>query len=73
MKENPENEARGKQRSAWKPLMVAAAILAIVQACLTIKGRGIEGFIAWVIILFVAYWLFFMLLRWLLGRLRDRA
>jgi hypothetical protein len=53
--------------------MVAAAILAIVQACLTIKGRGVEGFIAWVIILFVAYWLLFMFLRWLWGRLRDRG
>ena len=73
MKENPENNVRGKQRSSWKPLMIAAAILAVVQACLTIEGRGIEGFIAWVIILFVVYWLLFTFLRWLWGRLRDHA
>ena len=75
MKENPENgdHARVKQRSTWKPLATAAAIVAIIQACLTIEGRGIEGFILWVIILFVAYWLFFTFLRWLWRRLRNRA
>jgi hypothetical protein len=72
MKENPKSDARAKGRPAWKPLMIAAAILAIVQACLTIEGRGVEGFIAWVIIFFVAYCLLFMFLRWLWGRLRDR-
>ena len=75
MKENPENDryARGKRRpSAWKPLATAAAIIAVIQACLTIRGRGIEGFVLWVIILFVAYWLFFTFLRWLWGRLKDR-
>ena len=44
-----------------------------MQACLTIEGRGIEGFILWVIILFVGYLLFFILLVWLWGKLRDRA
>jgi hypothetical protein len=73
MKENPENDARVKQRSTWKPLAAAAAIVAIIQACLTIEGRGIEGFILWVLILFVAYWLFFTFLRWLWRRFRDRA
>jgi hypothetical protein len=73
MRENSEKDPQGKQRSAWKPLMLAAAILAIVQACLTIEGRGVEGFIAWVIILFVGYWLLFMFLRWLWRRFRDRA
>ena len=73
MKENPESDSRAKRRSSWKPLMIAAAILAVVQACLTIEGRGIEGFIAWVLILFVGYWLLFMFLRWLWGRFRDRA
>jgi hypothetical protein len=73
MKENPESHTRGKKTSSWKPLMIVAAILAVVQACLTIEGRGIEGFIAWVVILFVGYWLFFTFLRWLWGRVRDRT
>jgi hypothetical protein len=73
MKENSESDAKTRRRSSWKPLMIAAAILAVVQACLTIEGRGIEGFIAWVVILFVGYWLLFMFLRWLWGRFRDRA
>jgi fatty acid desaturase len=73
MKDNPESDARGKRRSAGRTFALAAAILAVVQACLTIKGRGVEGFIAWVIILFVAYWLLFTFLRWLWGRLRDRG
>ena len=75
MKESPGNRkaARVKQRSTWKPLATAAAIVAIIQACLTIEGRGIEGFILWVIILFVAYWLFFSVVVWLWQRFRDRA
>ena len=75
MKENPSNRyaAPVKQRSTWKPLATAAAIVAIIQACLTIEGRGIEGFILWVIILFVAYWLFFTGVVWLWQRFRDRA
>ena len=73
MKENPERDERGKRRSTWKPLATAAAIIAIVQACLTIEGRGIEGFILWVLILFVAYWLFFSFLAWLWRRRRDRS
>jgi hypothetical protein len=74
MKKNPENDTQVKQRpSTWKPLATAAAIIAVIQACLTIEGRGIEGFILWVLILFFAYWLFFTFLRWLWRRLRDRA
>jgi hypothetical protein len=74
MKENPENgdHARVKQRSTWKPLATAAAIVAIIQACLTIEGRGIEGFILWVILLFIGYLLFFSFLVWILRRFRDR-
>jgi hypothetical protein len=72
MKKNSEKDLQVKRRSSGKPLATAAAILAVVQACLTIEGRGIEGFILWVLILFVAYWLFFMFLRWLWGRFRDR-
>jgi hypothetical protein len=74
MKENPENDTRAKRRSpSWKLLAVAAAILAVIQACLTIEGMGIEGFILWVLILFVGYWLFFTLALWLWRRFRDRA
>jgi hypothetical protein len=49
-----------------------ATILAMAQACLTIEGRGIEGFILWVLILFVGYWLLFTILVWLWRRLRER-
>ncbi|HET9588035.1 MAG TPA: hypothetical protein VFO91_04515 [Anaerolineales bacterium] len=75
MKENPEdNQGAGvKRRSTWKALATAAAIIAFIQACLTIEGMGIEGFILWVLIFFVAYWLFFTLLVWLWRRFRDRA
>jgi hypothetical protein len=75
MKEIPENDkyARGKQRpSTWKLSATAAAILAVLQACLTIEGRGIEGFVLWVLILFVGYWLLFTFLVWLWRRLKDR-
>jgi hypothetical protein len=74
MKDNLENDSRGKRHSStWKPLATAAAILAVVQACLTIEGRGIEGFVLWVLILFVGYWLLFTLLIWLWRRFRDRT
>ena len=74
MKENPENETQIKRRSpTWRSLGIAAAILAIVQACLTIRGRGIEGFVLWVLILFIGYWLLFTFLFWLGGRLKDRG
>jgi hypothetical protein len=75
MKANPgnRNDTRVKQRSTWKPLAAAAAIIAIIQACLTIEGMGIEGFILWALILFLAYWLFFTFIRWLWWRLRDRT
>ena len=73
MKEQPENgdSVRVKQRSTWKPLAIMAAIIAVIQACLTIEGRGIEGFALWVIILFVAYWLLFSFLAWLWRRFRG--
>lgn len=75
MKENPGsgNDVQGKRRSTWKPLATAAAVIAVIQACLTIEGMGIEGFILWVLIFFVAYWLFFTFLVWLWRRFRDRA
>ena len=52
---------------------IAALILAVTQACLTIEGMGIEGFVLWVIILFAGYWLLFTVLVWILRKLRDRA
>ena len=74
MKENPKDNIQVKRRSStWKPLATAAAVIAVIQACLTIEGMGIEGFILWVLILFVGYWLFFAFLAWLWRRLRDRA
>ena len=49
--------------SKWTAML--AAIVAVIQAFLTINGRGIEGFVLWIIILFVAYWLLFTFLLWL--------
>jgi len=75
MKENPQNEnqARGEPRqSTWKPLAIAAAIIAVVHACLAIEGRGIVGFVLWLIILFVAYWLFFTFLTWVWRKFKAR-
>jgi hypothetical protein len=71
MKKNSEKDLQVRRRSIGKPLATLAAILAVIQACLTIEGRGIEGFILWVLILFVGYWLFFMFLRWLWVRFRG--
>ena len=73
MKESSEKDTRVKRRSTSKTFAAAAAVLAVIQACLTIEGMGIEGFILWVVILFVGYWLFFTLLAWLWQRFRDRA
>jgi fatty acid desaturase len=73
MKENQESNPQPRRRSTWKLLAVAAAILAVIQACLTINGRGIEGFVLWVLILFVGYWLLFTFFIWIWQRFRDRA
>ncbi len=75
MKENPKDRdpAQVKPRPLWKSFAAAAAILAVIQACLTIEGRGIEGFILWVLILFAGYWLLFTFLAWLWRRYRDRT
>ena len=74
MKESSEKDTPVKRRSpTWKPLATAAAVIAVIQACLTIEGMGIEGFVLWVVILFVGYWLFFTLLAWLWQKYRDRA
>jgi hypothetical protein len=73
MKENLEKDTQVKRRSpTWKSLAVAAAILAVIQACLTIEGRGIEGFVLWVLIFFFGNWLLFTVIGWFVRRLRDR-
>jgi hypothetical protein len=76
MKEKPETvkDAPIKRHpSRWKQTAMLAAVLAVIQACLTISGRGIEGFILWIIIFFVIYWLLFVFLVWLWGVLRRRS
>ena len=73
MKENPDRNRQVRRASSWKAPVVAAAILAVVQACLTVEGMGIEGFVLWVMILFVGYWLLFMILRWLWRKFQDRT
>lgn len=71
MKENP-NDTRGRRRSLQKPLVIASAFLAVVQACLTIEGMGIEGFVLWVLILFGFYLLLFNSILWLWQKRKDR-
>ncbi|MDQ2692185.1 MAG: hypothetical protein M3Y68_09155 [Chloroflexota bacterium] len=73
MKDTTQKDPPARPRATSRLLVIAAAILAVVHACLVIEGRGIEGFILWVIILFVAYWLLFQLLIWLSRRLRERS
>ena len=76
MRENPsngKNDSSQRRTSSWKGSAVLAAIVAVMQAFLTINGRGIAGFILWIIILFVAYWLLFMFLTWLWRAIRRRA
>ena len=74
MKESPGNAPRVRRNPSTRRIVAAvAAILAVVQACLTIEGMGIEGFVLWVIILFAGYWLLFTFLIWVWRRFRDRA
>jgi hypothetical protein len=62
-----------RRPATGKASAIAAAVLAVTQACLTIEGMGIEGFILWVIIFFLVYWLLFTFLIWLWQRFRSRA
>ncbi|HLO32536.1 MAG TPA: hypothetical protein VK249_25540 [Anaerolineales bacterium] len=76
MKEKPEpikDVPVKRSPLRWKQTALLAAVLAVIQACLTINGRGIEGFILWIVILFVIYWLLFTFLVWLWGVLKKRA
>jgi hypothetical protein len=52
--------------------VIASAVLAVVQACLTIEGMGIEGFVLWVLILFGFYLLLFNSILWLWQKRKDR-
>lgn len=72
MKETPQNNPQDRRRFVRKVTVIAAAVLAVVQACLTIEGMGIEGFVLWVLILFVGYWLLFTVVLWLLDKRRSR-
>jgi hypothetical protein len=62
-----------RRLSVRRPLVVAAAVLAVVQACLTIEGMGIEGFVLWVLILFGFYLLLFNFILWLWQKRKDRG
>ncbi len=73
MKENYEKHLQPKRRSTWKLFAITAAVLAVIQACLTIRGRGIEGFVLWVLIFFVGYWLLFTAAAWLVQKYKDRT
>lgn len=75
MKQKPENgrEAPDKRPALrGRQIAILAAVIAVIQAFLTISGRGIEGFILWILILFVAYWLLFTFLLWLWRTFRKR-
>jgi hypothetical protein len=67
MKENPETPVK-RSPLRWKQTAILAAVVAVIQACLTISGRGIEGFILWTVIFFVIYWLLFTFLIWVWRR-----
>lgn len=73
MKRDPDNNRQVKRASSWKPPVIVAGILSVIQACLTVEGMEIEGFVLWVLILFVGYWLLFMILRWVWQRFQHRA
>jgi fatty acid desaturase len=72
MKGTPEKGDRPR-RAPRRLIAIAAMVLAVTQACLTIRGMGIEGFVLWVLILFVGYWLFFTFLLWIVRKMRDRG
>jgi hypothetical protein len=75
MKESPDNIKKALARhrpSVWRQGAKIAAVVAVIQACLTIEGRGIEGFIVAVILIFVAYWLVFTFIIWLWRRRTGR-
>jgi hypothetical protein len=70
---NGENVPARRRSSTGKMIVILAALSAVIQAFLTINGRGIEGFVLWIIILFVTYWLLFRFLIWLWRIIRRRS
>jgi hypothetical protein len=76
MKENPENVKYVLVRripSVWKQGAKAAAVVAAIQAYFSMDGRDIGSFVFGIVIIFVAYWLFFTFLVWLWRVLTKRA
>jgi hypothetical protein len=76
VKEKPENvkdSTATRGPLPWKRTAMLAAVVAVIQACLTINGRGIEGFVLWIVIFFVGYWLLFTFLIWMWGVYRRRS
>jgi hypothetical protein len=69
---HPGEKMMKEKPARWKRTAVLAAVLAVIQACLTISGRGIEGFILWIVIFFVIYWALFTFLVWLWQRRSRR-
>lgn len=67
------DEQAGSYRLPWKQTAILAAGVAVMQACLTISGRGIEGFLLWILIFFVGYWLLFTFLVWVWRAVRKRS
>lgn len=70
---SPKDDETGINRLPWKQTAILAAVVSVMQACLTISGRGIEGFLLWILIFFVGYWLLFIFLVWLWRVARRRA
>jgi hypothetical protein len=70
---NSKDAQAGSVPLPWRRTAMLAAILAVLQACMTINGRGIEGFVLWILIFFVGYWLLFTFLVWLWRYLRRRS
>jgi hypothetical protein len=76
VKDRPKDAKAAQAGSTPLPLKqtaMLAAVLAVLQACLTINGRGIEGFVLWILIFFVGYWLLFTFLVWLWRYFRRRS
>lgn len=69
----PKDEQAGINRLPWKQTAMLAGVVAEMQACLTISGSGIEGFVLWILIFFVGYWLLFTFLVWLWRVVRKRS
>lgn len=73
MREKSENAPVKRDPLRWKQAAILAAVLAVIQAFLTINGRGIVGFLLWILIFFVGYWLLFTFLVWLWRTVRRRS